>query len=60
MDQLRETKKCLKVKNDTRWNSVYLMIKSFIKLDKQELDYVIRGGKKLPKKKVDTSFLLSY
>lgn len=28
MDLLRETKKCLKTKNETRWNSVYYMLNS--------------------------------
>jgi hypothetical protein len=37
MDQLRELGKNLRAKNATRWNSIYLMIKSFLKLTMEEI-----------------------
>ena len=37
MDALREVKKLLRTKNETRWNSIYLMLVAFLKLDENEV-----------------------
>ena len=51
MDQLRENKKYLKTKNDTRWNSVFYMMKSFSKLSNAEIETILSCGKKNKKLK---------
>jgi hypothetical protein len=44
MDELRELKKVLKKKNQTRWNSIYLMLKAFLKLTFDEISNIITTG----------------
>lgn len=51
MDLLREAKKCLKTRNETRWNSVFYMLKSFSKLTNLEIDTILNCGKKGKKTK---------
>ncbi|CAF0834838.1 unnamed protein product [Brachionus calyciflorus] len=50
MDNLREVKKNLKAKNNTRWNSIYYMLKSFSQLTNSEIDSIIQNGKNKSKK----------
>ena len=44
MNGLREVKKLHKTKNETRWNSIYLMIKSFLKLTCGEVEGILLKG----------------
>ena len=44
MDELREMKKCLKNQNNTRWNSIYMMLKSFLRLSHSEIESIIFRG----------------
>ena len=44
MDELRAIKKVLKKKNDTRWNSIYMMLKAFVKLTPHEIDTILVRG----------------
>ena len=56
MDKLREVQKCLQSKNETRWNSAYKMLVSFLKLTNDEIDLCILKGKPVPKRKVCTCY----
>ena len=45
MDMLRLAKKCLVKSNETRWNSVYFMLKSVMTLSEEEMQTILTGGK---------------
>ena len=44
IDALREVKKLLRTKNETRWNSIYLMLVAFLKLDEKEVTAIVLTG----------------
>ena len=44
MDALRDVKKTLRKKNSTRWNTIYLMLVAFLKLDCSEVEKILLSG----------------
>lgn len=59
MDKLREIDVTLTKQNVTRWNSTYLMLKSFLSLDKKEYDTIVHEMELKLKKKANADMRIT-